>query len=62
MYHQAGNGAILHMSQRRDSEQELGKICNFSIYFSLFLIFILLVTCGINTPILFWDCDVVEPV
>ncbi|KRW99659.1 WD40-repeat-containing domain [Pseudocohnilembus persalinus] len=43
MYHQAKNGTLLGMSQRKDHEQEL-------------------VTCGLNTPILFWDCDVVEPV
>lgn len=41
--HQAKNGSILDMTQRKDHEQEL-------------------ITCGINTPILFWDCDVIEPV
>lgn len=55
--HQAKNGIILDMAQRKDSELELGT--------SLFLYSIinyLLVTCGINTPILFWDCDVVDSV
>jgi len=41
--HQAKNGQVLSMSQRKDNELEL-------------------ITCGLNTPILYWDCDVVEPV
>ncbi|EAS05346.1 zinc carboxypeptidase family protein, putative (macronuclear) [Tetrahymena thermophila SB210] len=43
IFHQAKNGSILDMSQRKDHEQEL-------------------VTCGLNIPILQWDCDVQEPV
>lgn len=41
--HQAKNGILFDMTQRRDNEQEL-------------------VTCGVNMPILFWDCDMTEPV
>lgn len=41
--HQAKNGQVLDMAQRKDSELEL-------------------VTCGLNNPITYWDCDVVEPV
>lgn len=43
MAHQAKNGVLLDMTQRKDHELEL-------------------ITCGMNTPILFWDCDVADPV
>jgi len=43
MLHQAKNGVLLDMTQRKDHELEL-------------------ITCGINSPILFWDCDVTDPV
>lgn len=43
MAHQAKNGVLLDMTQRKDHELEL-------------------ITCGMNTPLLFWDCDVAEPV
>ena len=43
MLHQAKNGVLMDMTQRKDHELEL-------------------ITCGVNTPILFWDCDVAEPV
>lgn len=43
MLHQAKNGVLYDMTQRKDHELEL-------------------ITCGLNTPILFWDCDVADPV
>jgi WD40 repeat protein len=51
MLHQAKNGMVMDMTQLKDRENELGN--PFIIH--------RLVTCGINTPILFWDIDVVEP-